>query len=211
MRARIALLSIVAGLLSAAQPAAAQVRLTLSPYVGVFFYDEGALAFAQGEGEAEGAFEVDPARFLGAKLGLVLLDRLSIEGDFGFASLSGDEENVGDIDLEKLEGDVSLYSIGARFNITPDSPLNLFLTGGVGGATTDFDLQGTEGFTDVIVTVGGGATYPITDYIRLRGDVRSIVEFCEDAPEGQADFGTCIEDSSLTHTEVSGGAEFTLF
>ncbi|HUP00932.1 MAG TPA: outer membrane beta-barrel protein [Gemmatimonadota bacterium] len=198
-----------AALLATATPASAQVRLTLSPYIGVFFYDEGALRAFQGDDAPEAAFEVDPARFLGAKVGVVLLDRLAIEGDLGFASLSGDEEDVGDIDLGEIDGDLTLYSIGARLNLTPNSPLNLFLTAGVGGATTDFDLQETDSFTDVIVTVGGGATYPITDYIRLRGDVRSVVQFCEDADE--AEFGHCLEESSLTHTEFSGGAEFTLF
>lgn len=196
--------------LTVASPATAQVRFTLSPYVGVFFYDEGALAFALGEGDPEGAFEVDPARFLGAKAGLVILERLSIEGDFGFASLSGKEKDVGDIDVGEIDGNVSLYSVGLGLNLTPNSPLHLFLRGGVGGATTDFDLQETDSFTDVVVTVGGGATYPITDLVRLRGDVRSIVEFCEEADETQLEqFGQCLNESSLTHTEVSGGVQLT--
>jgi opacity protein-like surface antigen len=200
----------IAGVLSIPSPAAAQVRFILSPYVGVFFYDEGALAFAQGEGDPEAVFEVDPARFLGAKAGLVILERLSIEGDFGFASLSGKEKDVGDIDLGEIDGNLSLYSVGLGLNLTPNSPLHLFLRGGVGGATTDFDLQDTDSFTDVVVTVGGGATYPITDLVRVRGDVRSIVEFCEEADETQLEqFGQCLNESSLTHTEVSGGVQLT--
>ncbi|MBA3582956.1 MAG: porin family protein [Gemmatimonadetes bacterium] len=209
MRPRIPFFLILAGLLFQVAPAAAQVGLTLSPYVGVFFYDEGALAFARGEGDPEGAFEVDPARFIGARLGLVLLERFSIEGDFGFASLSGNEEDVGDIDFGELDGNLSLYSIGARLNLTPNSPLNLFLTGGIGGATTDFDLQNTDSYTDVIVTAGGGATFPLTDFIKLRGDARSVLEFCEEGDE--AAIGECLQDSSLNHWEFSGGAEFTLF
>lgn len=199
-------------LVTLANPAAAQVRFYVSPYLGVFFYDEGALAAIEGDEDPEAAFEVDPARFLGAKVGVQLLDRLGIEGNFGFASLSGDEEDVGDVDLDELEGDLTLYEVAARLSLTPGRPVDLFLTGGVGGATTDFDLQETDSFTDVIVTVGAGLSFPLNDWVRLRGDVRSIVEFCEEADETEfAEFGECIEDSSLNHTELSGGAEFTLF
>lgn len=56
--------------LTPAAPAAAQVRLYVSPYVGVFLYDEGALDVLRGEADPEAAFEVDPARFLGAKVGV---------------------------------------------------------------------------------------------------------------------------------------------
>ncbi len=198
--------------LTPAAPAAAQVRLYVSPYVGVFFYDEGALDFLRGEADPEAAFEVDPARFLGAKVGVQLLERFGIEGNVGFASLSGGGEDVGDVDLDEIEGDLTLYEIAARLSLTPGRAVDLFLTSGVGGATTDFDLQDADSFDDVVVTVGGGIAFPLNDWVRLRGDVRSIVEFCEEADETELDeFGECLDDSSLTHTEVSGGAELTLF
>lgn len=193
-------------------PAAAQVRFYVSPYVGVFFYDEGALDVLRGEADPEAAFEVDPARFLGAKVGVQLLDRFGVEGNFGFASLSGGAEDVGDIDVDEIEGDLTLYEILANLSLTPGRAVDLFLTGGVGGATTDFDLQDADSFDDVIVTVGGGIRVPLNDWVRLRGDVRSIIEFCEEADETELDeFGECLDDSSLTHTEVSGGVELTLF
>jgi hypothetical protein len=212
-RIQAALIALVGiALLTPAAPAAAQVRLYVSPYVGVFFYDEGALDVLRGEGDPEAAFEVDPARFLGAKVGVQLLDRFGVEGNFGFASLSGGAEDVGDIDVDEIEGDLTLYEILANLSLTPGRAVDLFLTGGVGGATTDFDLQDADSFNDVVVTIGGGIRVPLNDWVRLRGDVRSIVEFCEEADETELDkFGECLDDSSLTHTEISGGAELTLF
>jgi len=212
-RIQAALIALVGiALLTPAAPAAAQVRLYVSPYVGVFFYDEGALDVLRGEGDPEAAFEVDPARFLGAKVGVQLLDRFGVEGNFGFASLSGGTEDVGDIDVDEIEGDLTLYEILANLSLTPGRAVDFFLTGGVGGATTDFDLQDADSFNDVVVTIGGGIRVPLNDWVRLRGDVRSIVEFCEEADETELDkFGECLDDSSLTHTEISGGAELTLF
>jgi opacity protein-like surface antigen len=204
-------LVVIASLTQAAS-AAAQIRLYLSPYVGVFFYDEGALDVLRGNADPEAAFEVDPARFVGAKVGVQLLDRFGVEGNVGFASLRGAAEDVGDIDLDEIEGDLTLYEILARLSLTPGRAVDLFLTGGVGGASTDFDLQDADSFDDVVVTVGGGISVPLNSWVRVRGDVRSIVEFCEEADDTEFDeFGECLEDSSLTHTELSGGAELTIF
>lgn len=195
-----------------ASPAAAQVRVYFEPNIGVFFYDDAALDFLRGEGDPEDAFQVDASRFLGAKLGIQLLNRLAIEGNVGFASLTAKADDVTELDVDEIEGDLSLYEIGARLTLTPNSPLDLFLTGGVGGATTDFDLQEVDSFSDVVVSVGGGLSYPLNDWVRLRGDVKGIVEFCEEADETDFDeFGQCLGDSSLTHTEVSGGAQLTIF
>jgi hypothetical protein len=203
---------VVIASLTQAAPMAAQIRLYVSPYLGVFFYDEGALDVLRGDADPEAALEVDPARFVGAKIGVQLLDRLGIEGNVGFASLRGDAQDVGDIDLDEFEGDLTLYEILARLSLTPGRAVDLFLTGGVGGASTDFDLQDADSFDDVVVTVGGGVSVPLNSWVRLRGDVRSIVEFCEEADETEFDeLGECLDDSSLTHTELSGGAELTIF
>lgn len=207
-------LAALAAALFAAAPAAAQVRVYVSPHIGVFFYDDAAIECVEQEGDCdpEDAIQVDAARFLGAKVGVQFLRRLAIEGNFGFASLSGEPENATDVDADEIEGNLSLFDVGLRLSLIPDSRLDLFLTGGVGGATTDFDLLGTDSFTDMVVTVGGGASYPLNDWVRLRGDVRSIVEFCEEADDTElAEFGQCLEDSALTHTELSGGAELTIF
>ncbi|MFN2383124.1 MAG: outer membrane protein [Gemmatimonadota bacterium] len=194
------------GALTAA-PAQAQLRFTFSPFVGIHFQDDGALRAAQGEGEPEEAFSVDPGRLLGARFGVVLLERLGIEATAGFAKLNGEAENIGDFDFDNVEGDFSMFSVNARLNLSPGDRLNVFLTGGVGGATTDFDLREVDSVTDLLVTAGGGVSYPLTSLVSLRADVQSVVEFCQE-PD-QEEFGPCLEDATLTHIETSGGVEFT--
>ena len=195
-------------LLLPAAPAAAQVQFSVSPYVGVFLYDDGAIAFAQGEGEAEEAFKVDPARFLGVRLGVRFLRRLSIEGDLGLASLNGEIENVGDLEDAEFDGKLTLYSVSLGYALLRTETLDLTARLGIGGASTDFDLGDSESISDVVVKAGIGASYPIFKRVRLRGDVHGIVEFC-DAPE-EHEFGHCLEDASLTHVELDGGVRFDL-
>lgn len=194
------------GALTAA-PARAQLRFTLSPYVGIHFHDDGALRAAQGEAEPEAAIAIDAGRLLGARFGVVLLERLGIEAVAGFAKLNGEAENIGDFDFDDVEGDFSMFSVNARLNLSPGARLNVFLTGGVGGATTDFDLQEVDSVTDLLVTAGGGVSYPLTRLVSLRADVQSVIEFCRE-PD-QEEFGPCLEDATLTHVETSGGVEFT--
>lgn len=209
MRRAVPILAVLAATALAAPAAQAQVRFSVSPYVGVFFYDDGALAFAEGEGDPEDAIRVDPARFLGARVGVRFLDRLSLEGNLGFASLSGESESIEGIEDRDVEGDLSLYSVALGVDLSPSEKLGLVASLGVGGATADFDLQDVESVSDVVVTVGLGASYPIFERIRLRGDVRSVLEFC-DRPEEER-FAHCLEDATLTHVEATGGLQFDFF
>lgn len=209
MRRAVPILAVLAATVLAAPAAEAQVRFSVSPYVGVFFYDDGALAFAEGEGDPEDAIRVDPARFLGARVGVRFLDRLSLEGNLGFASLSGESESIEGIEDREVEGDLSLYSVALGVNLSPNEKLGLVASLGVGGATADFDLQDVESVSDVVVTVGLGASYPIIDRVRLRGDLRSVLEFC-DRPEEER-FAHCLEDATLTHVEATGGLQFDFF
>lgn len=209
MRHTAAFAAVLAATLLAAPAARAQIDFSVSPYVGVFLYDDGALAFAEGEGDAEDAIRVDPARFLGARVGVRLIDRLSLEGNIGFASLSGDSEEIGGIEDREVEGSLSLYSVSLGVSVSPSDRLGLVAKLGVGGATADFDLQDVESFNDMIVRVGLAATYPIFDRVKLRGDVGSVVEFCDEPEEER--FAACAEDATLTHVEVSGGLQFDFF
>ena len=209
MRRTVPILAVLAATLLAAPAAEAQVRFSVSPYVGVFLYDDGALAFAEGEGDPEDAIRVDPARFLGARVGVRFLERLSLEGNLGFASLSGESESIEGIEERDVEGDLSLYSVALGVDVSPSEKLGLVASLGVGGATADFDLQDTESISDVVVTAGLAASYPIFERVRLRGDVRSVVEFC-DRPEEER-FAHCLEDATLTHVEATGGLQFDFF
>lgn len=186
----------------------AQVRFSVSPYVGIHFHDDGALAFVRGGGEPESAIRVDAARFLGAKVGARFLERLWIEGDFGLASLDGDVEDAAGLEDAEVEGNVALYTVSLGVDLSPREKLSLIASLGVGGATTDFDLRDVDSFTDVVVTVGLGASYPLVPHVRLRGDLRSVVEFC-DEPEKE-EFAGCVEEASLTHGQASGGFRFDL-
>ena len=204
----VALLAVAISL--TAVPASAQmdkVRFIVSPYVGVFFYDDGALAAAQGEGDPEDAIKVDPGRLLGARLGVELIERLALIGTLGFAKLEGGSEDIGDFDFDDVEGDLSLFHVGLRFTPFPRARLRVSGSAGVGGATTDFDLQDTESLTDLIVTAGIGVGYPLNRFVSLRGDVSSIVAFC-DEPEDER-LTNCLEDAKPTHVELDGGIEFT--
>lgn len=192
----------------AAPPARAQVGISVSPYVGLHLYDDGAIAYARGEGEPEAAIRVDASRFLGVRAAVRFFDRFWLEGDLGVASLTGDVEDAGDLEDAKLDGRSTLYSVALGIDLSPSRKLSTVALLGVGGATTDFDLGDAESFTDVIVTAGLAASYPIVPHVRLRGDVRSVVEFC-DRPE-EEEFSACLEDASLTHVEFSGGLRFDL-
>lgn len=209
MRRTAALAAVLAATLLAAPAARAQVDVSVSPYVGVFLYDDGALAFARGEGDAEGAIKVDPSRFLGARVGVRVLRRISLEGNLGFASLSGESESVEGIEDRSVDGNLSLYSVSLGVDVSPSERLGLVAKLGVGGARTDFDLQDVDSFNDVVVTAGLAATWPLVDHVRLRGDVGGVVDFCDRPDETR--FATCAEDASLTHVEVSGGLQFDFF
>jgi hypothetical protein len=192
-----------------ATPVQAQVRFILSPYVGVFFYDDGALAALRGDGSPEGAIKVDPGRLLGARVGVELIRRLALIGTVGFAQLQNGSEDIGDFDFQEVDGDLSLYHVGLRFTPFPDARLHISGNVGVGGATTDFDLQNAESLTDVIVTAGVGAGFPINPHVSLRGNVNSVVEFC-DEPQNER-LTNCLEDAKPTHVQVDGGVEFSFF
>jgi hypothetical protein len=187
----------------------AQVRFILSPYVGVFFYDDGALAALQDEGDPEQAIKVDPGRLLGMRAGVELIDRLAIIGTVGFASLQGGSEDIGDFDLDDVEGDLSLYHVGVRFTPFPRARLRVSGALGVGGATTDFDLQDAESLTDVVVTGGIGAGFPLNRFASLRAELGSVIEFC-DEPQDER-LTNCLEDAKPTHVHLDGGVEFSFF
>lgn len=206
-RSGLVVLLLLAAGLAAPGRAEAQVRFIVSPYVGVFFYDDGALAAAQGEGPPEEAIKVDPGRLLGARLGVELIRRLAVIGTVGFASLQSDSDDIGDFDVDDVEGDLTLYHMGLRFTPFPDARLRVSGQLGVGGATTDFDLQDAESLTDVIVTAGIGAGFPLNRLVSLRGEVNSVVEFC-DEPENER-LTNCLEDAKPTHVQLDGGVEFT--
>lgn len=131
------------------------------------------------------------------------------EGNLGFASLSGESESIGGIEDREVEGDLSLYSVALGVDLSPSEKLGLVASLGVGGATADFDLQDVESVSDVVVTAGLSASYPIIDRVRLRGDVRSVLEFC-DRPEEER-FAHCLEDATLMHVEATGGLQFDFF
>ncbi|MBW3660382.1 MAG: outer membrane beta-barrel protein [Gemmatimonadetes bacterium] len=209
MRRTVPLLALLGLGLLAAPAARAQVRFSVSSYVGVFLYDDGALAFAQGEGDPEDAIRVDPARFLGARVGIRFLERLSLEGNIGFASLSGESESLDDFEDREIEGDLSLYSVALGVDVSPGEKLDLVVGLGVGGATADFDLQEVDSFSDVVMTARLAASYPLVSRVRIRGDVGSVLEFC-DRPEEER-FAACLEDATLTHVELSGGLQFDFF
>lgn len=210
MRERTGLLLAIFALAALVLPgeADAQVDVSVSPYVGLLVYDDEVLAFARGEGDPADAFGVDPTGILGARVGLHFLERITLEGEFGFASLSGEVDGIEDVELEELEGDFSVYSVALGIDLSPTRKLSTVVRLGVGGATTDFDLRETDSFTDVVVTVGAGVGYPVAPRVSLRADARGILQFCDEPDE--VAFAACVEESTLSHVELSGGLDFDL-
>lgn len=194
-------------LLAAPVPAGAQIEVGVSPYVGLHFHDNGAIAAVRGEGSPDAAVRVDASRFLGARVRVRFLGRLSAVGDIGVASLDGEVDGVRDVERAEVDGRLTLYSVGLGLDLSPrESRWGFDTSLRVGGATTDFDLREAESFSDVIVTAGLGASYRLVPHVRLRGDVGGVVQFC-DRPEEETFVG-CVEDGSLKHVEVTAGVEF---
>ncbi len=176
-------------------PAAAQTPASPNPLV---VHGQVGLTFG---GPSGGLFGAGAGARLGAVRGLTIF------GEFGKLTnvMTGDLEDLVNelVELEELEEfaedfefEVRLpatYGLaGARFDVTPDGPLNVFVEGGVGFARVGLDVtlvvegvdvsgpfedfleeQGAASpSTEALFVFGGGLSWPVTPDTSVTGGIR---------------------------------------
>jgi outer membrane beta-barrel protein len=193
----------------AAATADAQVLRSfhVSPYAGLFFFDDGTLSDVSG-------VEVETAAILGARVGYAFTRSWQIEGAYGFAPLTtepsefqggGDPEELADIDAHLLYGAINYLLTYA------DNPTALLLAAGGGVMILDPDVEGADSTSDPMLELGVGFAHPVRDWITIRGDFRDHMVFCG-APELVGEPSACpAGDETLHNFEVSAALQFWLY
>lgn len=112
-----------------------------------------------------------------AKLGYDFTKYFGLEGSFDYINSESTIRN-------DYRGNRFGFRLDAVVNFLPDSRFVPYISGGVGFLYTD-DIfpfvNTTQNHTDLLLSVGGGARYFLTDAIALRADFRPIATFDEDA------------------------------
>ena len=178
----------------------------VSPYVGVFLFDDESLTDVA-------SVEVDLGAILGARVGYAFARSWQIEAGYGFAGLStepsefqggGDPEELADIDAHLLYGAIN-YLLTYE-----EIPTALLLTAGGGVMILDPDVEGADNTTDPMLELGAGFTHPVRDWISIRGEARDHIVFC-DGPEFDFESSACPGgDETLHNIEVSAALQFWL-
>ena len=177
-------------------------RFRLNPYAGWYHFDESSFETGFDTSEADS----DPV--YGVRLGIGLIGGWSIDLAYGRTTIEA-EGLRGDVQLSS-DATIQLFYGALNWDLPLTGPLDLFLSGGVGGIDTDFDDVG-EGGTDVLVNYGAGVAIPVGS-LRLRGDIKDQVALC-DAPEtvdALPEFEACFEDEALHNIELTAGIEIPL-
>jgi OOP family OmpA-OmpF porin len=157
--------------------------LEITPFVGkMFFYNKANLK--------------DQVIF-GFREGYNFTKNLGIEGSFEFVHASVDDRTkpaAGNPYFGAPETAVSsfLYHIDGIYHFLPDGSFNPFVTGGLGAAIYQPNVNSTQG--RLLADAGVGAKYWISDRSALRVDVRDIITF----------------DRTLHNIEVTGGLAISL-
>lgn len=182
-------------------------RVNVSPYVGIFIFDDQELTDVTG-------VEVDAGPILGARAGFALSRSWEVEGAYGFSPLSteisefegpGSDQGVADITAHLLYGAVN-YSLAYR-----DNPTELLLMAGLGVMILDPEVEGADSSTDPMLELAVGFTHPVRDWIFIRGDARDHLTFCSAADE-PGESTACPGDDELLHNlEVSAALQFWVY
>lgn len=197
------LLALLSGSTARAQEIALW-RFNVSPYAGVFVFDDDELD--------ELGVEVDIGPILGGRVGYSLAPSWQIEAAYGIAPLSTEiSEFVVDETPEAELGDLTVHLFYGAINYLlayEANPTKLLLTAGVGGLIQDPEGGDSDG--DFLLELGIGFTHPARDWITIRGEARDHIAFC--SAEGVGETSACpVDDDVLHHIEVSGAVQFWLF
>ena len=185
---------------SAAAAAAQDSRFRLNPYAGWYHFDESSFE----KGFDTSAAESDPV--YGARLAIGGVGGWSLDLAYGRTKIAA-EGTRDDVELAS-DATIQLFYGALNWHVPLTGPLDLFLSGGLGGIQTDF--EGEDGDTNVLVNYGAGVAIPIGS-LRLRADLKDQVDFCDAPEEFDADaFEACFEDEALHNIELTGGIEIPL-
>jgi len=111
------------------------------------------------------------------KLGYDFTKQFGLEGSFDYIN---SESTI----IKDYRGNRFGFRLDAVVNFLPDSRFVPYVSGGVGFMYTDdiYPFVNTsQNHTDLLLSVGGGAKFFLTDSIALRADFRPIATFDEDA------------------------------
>lgn len=205
--ARWAIASMVLVTVLAAPAARAQElrRFNVSPYVGIFIFDDEQLT-------DEFGVEVNGAAILGGRVGFAITRSWEIEGGYGYAALKTepsefsdeiDDEDIADIDAHLLYGGIN-YLLGYR-----DNPTRLLLS--AGGGVLMLKPEVGDDTSDPVLELAAGFTHPVRHWITVRGELRDHMTFCS-APDAAGEASACAAgDITLHNIEVSAALQFWLF
>ncbi len=197
--AAIAAIALLAG--TGAEAAAQDARFRLNPYAGWYHFDESSFE----EGFETSDVESDP--IYGLRLVIGGIGGWSVDLAYGRTKIDTRGLVIGDIDFSS-PATIQLYYGALNWHLPLTGPLDLFLSGGLGGIDTDFDEHG--GGTDVLLNYGAGVAIPVGS-LRVRADLKDQVDFCDAPEELESDaLDGCLEDEALHNIELTGGIEIPL-
>jgi hypothetical protein len=195
----IAVLVVTVG--AAATASAQESRFRLNPYAGWYHFDESSFEKAFETSDVES----DPV--YGLRLAVGGIGGWSLDLAYGRTKIDAQGTLDGDVELS-TDATIQLFYGALNWHIPLTGPLDLFLSGGVGGIDTDFDGDG--GGTDVLLNYGAGVAIPVGS-LRVRADLKDQVDFCDAPEEFDADaIDACFEDDALHNIELTGGIEIPL-
>ena len=195
----LAALALLAG--PSAEAAAQDARFRLNPYAGWYHFDESSFE----KGFETSDVESDPV--YGLRLAIGGIGGWSLDLAYGRTKIDAQGTLGGDVELS-TDATIQLFYGALDWHLPLTGPLDLFLSGGVGGIDTDFDGEG--GGTDVLLNYGAGVAIPVGS-LRVRADLKDQVDLCEAPEEFDADaLDACFEDEALHNIELTGGVEIPL-
>jgi hypothetical protein len=185
---------------SAAVASAQDSRFRLNPYAGWYHFDESSFEKGFETSEAES----DPV--YGARLAIGGVGGWSLDLAYGRTKIAAEGQRD-DVVLSS-DATIQLFYGTLNWHLPLTGPLDLFLSGGLGGIQTDFEDE--DGDTNLLVNYGAGVAIPMGS-LRLRADLKDQVDFCDAPEEFDADaFEACFEDEALHNIELTGGIEIPL-
>jgi hypothetical protein len=185
---------------SAAVASAQDSRFRLNPYAGWYHFDESSFEKGFETSEAES----DPV--YGARLAIGGVGGWSLDLAYGRTKIAAEGQRD-DVVLSS-DATIQLFYGALNWHLPLTGPLDLFLSGGLGGIQTDFEDE--DGDTNLLVNYGAGVAIPMGS-LRLRADLKDQVDFCDAPEEFDADaFEACFEDEALHNIELTGGIEIPL-
>lgn len=193
----------MAVLVFAATASGQESRFRLNPYVGWYHFDESSFE------EAFETSDVESDPIYGLRLAIGGIGGWSLDAAYGRTKIDAQDLVLSGDDVAfSTDATIQLFYGALNWHLPLTGPLDLFLSGGVGGIDTDFDGEG--GGTDVLLNYGAGVAIPVGS-LRVRADLKDQVDFCEAPEEFDADaIDACFEDDALHNIELTGGIEIPL-